>query len=200
MGSWQAIWDISDKDDQGNVVVGDVLMQDSVNSLVISDHRLVTTLGLSNAVVVETTDAVLVAEKNAIQDVKKIVTALQLSHRSESSAHQLVFRPWGSYETICQGEQFQVKRIVVRCGQKLSLQMHHHRAEHWVVVSGKAQVTCGNEVFTLIENQSTYIPLGQKHRLENIGSIPLTLIEIQSGAYLGEDDIVRFEDDYGRHV
>lgn len=199
VGSWQAIWDISDKDEQGNVVVGDVLMQDSVNSLVMSDHRLVATLGLSNAVVVETSDAVLVADKNAIQDVKKIVTALQLSHRSEGSAHQLVFRPWGSYETICQGEQFQVKRIVVHCGQKLSLQMHHHRAEHWVVVSGKAQITCGEEVFTLIQNQSTYIPLGQKHRLENIGSIPLTLIEIQSGAYLGEDDIVRFDDDYGRH-
>ena len=199
VGSWQAIWDISDKDSHGNVAVGDVLMQDSHNSLVMSDHRLVATLGLSNAIVIETSDAVLVADKNAIQDVKKIVTALQSNDRKEGSAHHLVFRPWGSYETICLGERFQVKRIVVNCGQKLSLQMHHRRAEHWVVVSGEAQVTCGDEIFTLIENQSTYIPLGQKHRLENTGSIPLTLIEIQSGAYLGEDDIVRFEDVYGRH-
>ncbi len=199
VGSWQAIWDISDKDEQGNVTVGDVMMQDSCDSLVMSDHRLVATLGGSNTVIVETGDAVLVANKDAIQDVKKIVSALKLSGRSEASKHKRVFRPWGSYETICHGERFQVKRIIVHSGQKLSLQMHHHRAEHWVVVSGEAKVTCGDEIFVLIENQSTYIPLGQKHRLENIGSIPLTLIEIQSGAYLGEDDIVRFEDDYGRH-
>jgi len=204
VGSWGAIWDISNKDAHGNVVVGDALVQDSSNSLVYSDSRLVTTLGLSDMVVVETADAVLVADKSRVQDVKSLVVALKQQSRDEGAMHKIVYRPWGSYESICASERFQVKQIIVNPGQKLSLQMHHHRAEHWIVVSGTAEVTCEDKVadedkvFTLKEDQSTYIPLGHRHRLANPGKMLLKLIEVQSGSYLGEDDIIRFDDDYGR--
>ncbi|HAB56132.1 MAG TPA: mannose-1-phosphate guanylyltransferase/mannose-6-phosphate isomerase [Cellvibrionales bacterium] len=204
VGSWSAIWDISNKDADGNVVVGDALVQDSSNSLVYSDSRLVTTLGLSDTVVVETADAVLVADKSRVQDVKSLVVALKQQSRDEGAMHKVVYRPWGSYESICASERFQVKQIIVNPGQKLSLQMHHHRAEHWIVVSGTAEVTCEDKVadedkvFTLKEDQSTYIPLGHRHRLANPGKMLLKLIEVQSGSYLGEDDIIRFDDDYGR--
>ena len=204
VGSWGAIWDISNKDANGNVVVGDALVQDSSNSLVYSDSRLVTTLGLSDTVVVETADAVLVADKSRVQDVKSLVLALKQQSRDEGAMHKVVYRPWGSYESICASERFQVKQIIVNPGQKLSLQMHHHRAEHWIVVSGTAEVTCEDKVadedkvFTLREDQSTYIPLGHRHRLANPGKMLLKLIEVQSGSYLGEDDIIRFDDDYGR--
>ncbi len=204
VGSWGAIWDISNKDADGNVVVGDALVQDSSNSLVYSDSRLVTTLGLSDTVVVETADAVLVADKSRVQDVKSLVVALKQQSRDEGAMHKIVYRPWGSYESICASERFQVKQIIVNPGQKLSLQMHHHRAEHWIVVSGTAEVTCEDKVadedkvFTLKEDQSTYIPLGHRHRLANPGKMLLKLIEVQSGSYLGEDDIIRFDDDYGR--
>lgn len=198
VGSWSAIWDISNKDINGNVVVGDALIQDSSNSLVYSDSRLVTTLGLSDTVVVETADAVLVADKSRVQDVKSLVMALKQQSRDEGAMHKVVYRPWGSYESICASERFQVKQIIVNPGQKLSLQMHHHRAEHWIVVSGTAEVTCGDKVFSLHEDESTYIPLGHRHRLANPGKMLLKLIEVQSGSYLGEDDIVRFDDDYGR--
>jgi mannose-1-phosphate guanylyltransferase/mannose-6-phosphate isomerase len=204
VGSWGAIWDISNKDTNGNVVVGDALVQDSSNSLVYSDSRLVTTLGLSDTVVVETADAVLVADKSRVQDVKSLVLALKQQSRDEGAMHKVVYRPWGSYESICASERFQVKQIIVNPGQKLSLQMHHHRAEHWIVVSGTAEVTCEdkvadeNKVFTLREDESTYIPLGHRHRLANPGKMLLKLIEVQSGSYLGEDDIIRFDDDYGR--
>jgi mannose-1-phosphate guanylyltransferase/mannose-6-phosphate isomerase len=205
VGSWGAIWDISNKDANGNVVVGDALVQDSSNSLVYSDSRLVTTLGLSDMVVVETADAVLVADKSRVQDVKSLVVALKQQSRDEGAMHKIVYRPWGSYESICASERFQVKQIIVNPGQKLSLQMHHHRAEHWIVVSGTAEVTCEDKVadedkvFTLKEDQSTYIPLGHRHRLANPGKMLLKLIEVQSGSYLGEDDIIRFDDDYGRN-
>ena len=204
VGSWGAIWDISNKDANGNVVVGDALVQDSSNSLVYSDSRLVTTLGLSDTVVVETADAVLVADKSRVQDVKSLVLALKQQSRDEGAMHKVVYRPWGSYESICASERFQVKQIIVNPGQKLSLQMHHHRAEHWIVVSGTAEVTCEDKVadedkvFTLREDESTYIPLGHRHRLANPGKMLLKLIEVQSGSYLGEDDIIRFDDDYGR--
>ena len=204
VGSWGAIWDISHKDADGNVVVGDALVQDSSNSLVYSDSRLVTTLGLSDTVVVETADAVLVADKSRVQDVKSLVVALKQQTRDEGAMHKVVYRPWGSYESICASERFQVKQIIVNPGQKLSLQMHHHRAEHWIVVSGTAEVTCEDKVadedkvFTLREDESTYIPLGHRHRLANPGKMLLKLIEVQSGSYLGEDDIIRFDDDYGR--
>lgn len=204
VGSWGAIWDISNKDTNGNVVVGDALVQDSSNSLVYSDSRLVTTLGLSDTVVVETADAVLVADKSRVQDVKSLVLALKQQSRDEGAMHKVVYRPWGSYESICASERFQVKQIIVNPGQKLSLQMHHHRAEHWIVVSGTAEVTCEDKVadedkvFTLREDESTYIPLGHRHRLANPGKMLLKLIEVQSGSYLGEDDIIRFDDDYGR--
>jgi mannose-1-phosphate guanylyltransferase/mannose-6-phosphate isomerase len=204
VGSWSAIWDISNKDADGNVVVGDALVQESNNSLVYSDSRLVTTLGLSDTVVVETADAVLVADKSRVQDVKSLVVALKQQSRDEGAMHKVVYRPWGSYESICASERFQVKQIIVNPGQKLSLQMHHHRAEHWIVVSGTAEVTCEDKaagedkVFTLREDQSTYIPLGHRHRLANPGKMLLKLIEVQSGSYLGEDDIIRFDDDYGR--
>ncbi|MDA8962883.1 mannose-1-phosphate guanylyltransferase/mannose-6-phosphate isomerase [Pseudomonadales bacterium] len=204
VGSWGAIWDISNKDADGNVVVGDALVQDSSNSLIYSDSRLVTTLGLSDTVVVETADAVLVADKSRVQDVKSLVVALKQQSRDEGAMHKVVYRPWGSYESICASERFQVKQIIVNPGQKLSLQMHHHRAEHWIVVSGTAEVTCEDKVadedkvFTLREDQSTYIPLGHRHRLANPGKMLLKLIEVQSGSYLGEDDIIRFDDDYGR--
>ncbi|MEE4204263.1 MAG: mannose-1-phosphate guanylyltransferase/mannose-6-phosphate isomerase, partial [Halieaceae bacterium] len=198
IGAWSALWDIGDKDEAGNVVAGDVLLDDTRDSYVHSESRLVTTTGVEGLVVVETADAVLVADRDRVQNVKNLVKSLQSAGRSEASVHQRVFRPWGSYESLVTADRFQVKRIIVNPGQKLSLQKHFHRAEHWIVVQGTAEVTRDEEVFTLREDQSTYIPLGTVHRLANPGKIPLELIEVQSGSYLGEDDIVRFEDVYGR--
>lgn len=198
VGAWSSLWEVSRRNDDGNVIVGDVCAIDTFNSLVTSDHRLVAALGCRDMVIVETADAVMVAPKSRSQDVKSVVEWLKSQGREEHIVHRRVYRPWGSYEAVDGGERFQVKRIVVKPGGKLSLQMHHHRAEHWVVVRGTARVTRGDEVFLLSENQSTYIPLGVKHRLENPGTIPLEIIEVQSGPYLGEDDIVRFEDVYDR--
>lgn len=198
IGSFSAIWDIKDKDENGNVHQGDVLSHGSTNNLVIAEQKLVATVGMENCIVVETKDAVLVANKDNVQDVKKIVEQIKLAHRSEADIHRQVFRPWGHYDSIDFGKRDQVKRITVLPGEKLSIQMHHHRAEHWVVVSGTAKVTNGEKTFLLTENQSTYIPAGVVHALENPGVLPLELIEVQSGSYLGEDDIVRFEDRYGR--
>ncbi|MDD5481035.1 mannose-1-phosphate guanylyltransferase/mannose-6-phosphate isomerase [Rhodoferax sp.] len=198
VGAWDALWQVLPKDASGNVAQGDVLLQDCENTLALSEGRLIACVGVSDLVVVETADAVLVSHKDKTQDVKKIVDALKRLGRSESSIHRKVFRPWGSYDGVDAGERFQVKRIVVKPGGTLSLQMHHHRAEHWIVVSGTARVTCGEKTFLLAENQSTFIPLGTTHRLENPGRVPLEMIEVQSGSYLGEDDIVRFEDVYGR--
>ncbi|OYT97732.1 MAG: mannose-1-phosphate guanylyltransferase/mannose-6-phosphate isomerase [Pseudomonas sp. PGPPP3] len=198
IGSWSALWDVSDKDAQGNVFKGDVLDQQSHNTYVHASNRLVATLGVSDLVIVETKDAVLVAHKDQVQDVKKIVERLKAAGRSEHLNNREVYRPWGVYDAIDNGHRYQVKRITVKPGAKLSLQMHHHRAEHWIVVSGTAKVTNGETTFLVTENQSTYIPIGQVHSLENPGVIPLELIEVQSGSYLGEDDIVRFADNYGR--
>lgn len=198
LGAWSAIWEVGDNSKEGNVTKGDVLSHGCRNSLFHSEHRLVAGVGVEDLLVVETADAVLVAHKNHAQDVKKIVEQLKADGRSERLVHRQVFRPWGSYEGIDAGERFQVKRIVVKPGASLSLQMHHYRAEHWIVVKGTAKVTCGDKEFLLSENQSTYIPIGEKHRLENPGTLPLEIIEVQSGGYLGEDDIVRFEDVYGR--
>ncbi|WP_334007780.1 mannose-1-phosphate guanylyltransferase/mannose-6-phosphate isomerase [Burkholderia orbicola] len=198
IGSWASLAEIADKDDNGNAQFGDVFTYDTRNAYVRAEHRMVATIGVDNLVVVETADAVLIAHRDKTQDVKKIVEWLNASGRHESITHRRVVRPWGSYEGIDQGERFQVKRIVVNPGAQLSLQMHHHRAEHWIVVKGTALVTNGDKEIVLTENQSTYIPLGEMHRLKNPGKIPLELIEVQSGAYLGEDDIVRFEDTYGR--
>ncbi len=198
VGAWDALWQVLPKDSHGNVSQGDVLLQDCENTLALSEGRLVACVGVSDLVVVETADAILVSHKDKTQNVKKIVDALKAKGRPEGSIHRKVFRPWGWYDGVDAGERFQVKRIVVKPGASLSLQMHHHRAEHWIVVSGTAQVTCGEKIFLLSENQSTYIPLGSTHRLENPGRVPLEMIEVQSGSYLGEDDIVRFEDVYGR--
>ncbi|WP_022950586.1 mannose-1-phosphate guanylyltransferase/mannose-6-phosphate isomerase [Leucothrix mucor] len=198
IGSWSAIWDISEKDAEDNVCHGDIIVQDSKRNLLFSEERLVTVVGVDDLVVVETKDAVLVANKESVQDVKKIVSQLKDSQRPEAEWHRVVYRPWGCYDSIDSDERFQVKRITVKPGATLSLQKHHHRAEHWIVVSGTAEVTCDDKVFLLTENQSTYIPLGSMHRLSNPGKLPLQLIEVQSGSYLGEDDIVRFEDVYGR--
>ncbi len=197
VGSWAYLATLKG-DERGNVARGDVLMEDADNCMVQSDSRLVALVGIKDTVVVETRDAVLVTTRERAQDVKKIVQTLKAQKRYEAKHRARVYRPWGWYETVSQSDRYQVKRIQVKPGQKLSLQMHHHRAEHWVVVKGTAQVTCGEKVFALTENQSTYIPLGSKHRLENPGKAPLELIEVQSGDYLGEDDIVRFEDIYGR--
>lgn len=199
IGAWSAIWETETRDAQGNVIQGDVLLHNTRNALLISKHRLVTAVGLEDVIVVETPDAVLVAHKNSSQDVKEIVNRLKQDKRSEHLMHRRVYRPWGSYEGIDAGERFQVKRLMVNPGAAISLQLHHHRAEHWVVVKGTAKVTRGEEILLLAENQSTYIPIGMKHRLENPGNIPLEIIEVQSGSYLGEDDIVRFEDRYNRH-
>ncbi len=199
IGSWSALWDVSSSDAQGNSVHGDVITIGSTDSFVHSSHRLVATLGVHDLVVVETPDAVLVAHKSEAQKVKEIVTQLKHRERGEAHFHRKVYRPWGHYDSIDFGPRFQVKRIVVNPGESLSLQMHHHRAEHWIVVKGTAEVTCDAEVRLLSENQSTFIPLGSTHRLANPGKIPLEIIEVQSGSYLGEDDIVRFSDDYGRH-
>jgi mannose-1-phosphate guanylyltransferase/mannose-6-phosphate isomerase len=198
VGAWDALWNIGAKDGNGNVVSGDVCAVDTRGALVVAQHRLVACVGLDDVVVVETSDAVLVARRDRAQDVKKIVERLKEQARPECLNHRKVFRPWGSYDGIDSGERFQVKRIIVNPGAALSLQLHYHRAEHWIVVRGTARVTRGEELFLLTENQSTYIPLGVKHRLENPGRVPLEIIEVQSGAYLGEDDIVRFEDTYGR--
>lgn len=198
VGSWASLWDVSGKDEAGNVTRGDVCTLDTNDSLVFAEHRLVATLGCENLVIVETADAVLVADKRRSQDVKAVVDWLSTQNRGERLTHRRVYRPWGYYESIDAGDGFQVKHITVNPGAALSLQMHHHRAEHWVVVKGTARVTCGEEVRLLAENESTFIPLGQKHRLENPGSIPVHLIEVQSGSYLGEDDIVRFDDIYRR--
>ena len=198
VGSWSALWEVGPSDSSGNVLRGDVLVEDAQNCYLHSSGRMVAAVGLENHVVVETADAVLVAARDRVQDVKGIVSQLKEQGRGEALLHRRVNRPWGSYESIDQDERYQVKRITVKPGASLSLQMHHHRAEHWIVVKGTARITKGEEIFTLSENQSTYIPLGVTHRLENPGIIPLELIEVQSGSYLGEDDIVRFEDSYGR--
>lgn len=198
VGAWSALWDVSERDPNRNVVRGDVCTHDTKDSLVIAQHRLVATVGVKNVIVVETSDAVLVVDKDRAQDVKHIVESLRAQKRDEHIAHRRVYRPWGYYEGVDAGERFQVKRLMVKPGAALSLQMHHHRAEHWVVVKGTARVTRGEEVFILTENQSTYIPTGVKHRLENPGAIPLEVVEVQSGSYLGEDDIVRYEDRYNR--
>lgn len=198
LGSWASIYDAGEHDEHQNSVRGDVLLHDTHNTLVHSHHRLVGTVGVQNLVVVETADAVLIANKDDTQAVREIVDQLKAKQRPEYLAHPKVHRPWGHYETVDKGERYQVKRIFVAPGESLSLQMHYHRAEHWVVVSGTALVRCGDEERLLSENQSTYIPLGVKHSLSNPGKVPLELIEVQSGAYLGEDDIVRFDDRYGR--
>ncbi|MBS1191645.1 MAG: mannose-phosphate guanylyltransferase/mannose-6-phosphate isomerase [Rhodocyclaceae bacterium] len=198
VGAWSALWEIGDKDADQNVLMGDIITVDTHNTLVLGNGRLVACVGLDNTIVVETPDAILVADKDQIQKVKDLVGHLKERRRSESYSHRKVFRPWGSYDSIDFGNRFQVKRIIVTPGACLSLQMHYHRAEHWIVVSGTAKVTRGEETFLVSENQSTYIPLGTVHRLENPGKLPLEMIEVQSGSYLGEDDIIRFEDQYGR--
>lgn len=197
VGSWSALWEVSERDADGNAHHGDVIAVDTRNSYAYA-QRLVALVGVDDIVVVETDDAVLVAHKDRVQEVKQVVAQLKDSQRSQAILHRKVYRPWGAYDSIDTGERFQVKRITVKPGGVLSLQMHHHRAEHWIVVSGTAKVTRGEETLLLSENQSTYIPLGVTHRLENPGMVPLELIEVQSGSYLGEDDIVRFEDVYGR--
>jgi mannose-1-phosphate guanylyltransferase/mannose-6-phosphate isomerase len=199
VGSWSALWEIADQDADGNAHHGDVVALGCRNTLAWGGRRLVTLLGLEDVIVVDTDDAVLVAARDRVQQVKDIVARLKADGRPQASVHRKVYRPWGSYDGVDAGERFQVKRIVVKPGASLSLQMHHHRAEHWIVVSGSARVTCDDKVFLLAENQSTYIPLGSRHRLENPGRVPLELIEVQSGSYLGEDDIVRFDDIYGRN-
>jgi mannose-1-phosphate guanylyltransferase/mannose-6-phosphate isomerase len=199
VGSWSSLWEVEPKSEADNVLIGDVLLHDVDSSYIRSESRLVAAIGLHDVVIVETSDAVLVADKNRVQDVKHIVNALKKAKRDEATSHKRVYRPWGSYESLVNAHRFQVKRIVVNPGQQLSLQMHHHRAEHWIVVSGTAKVTCGEKEFLLSEDQSTYIPLGNRHRLSNPGVIPLELIEVQTGSYLGEDDIVRFQDVYGRN-
>ncbi|MEX5545338.1 mannose-1-phosphate guanylyltransferase/mannose-6-phosphate isomerase [Pseudomonas pergaminensis] len=198
IGSWSALWAAGEKNAEGNLFKGDVLSENTSGSYVHATHRLVATVGAVDLIIVETKDAVLVAHKDHVQDVKKIVDQLQSCKRQEHANHREVYRPWGMYDSIDNGERYQVKRITVKPGEKLSVQMHHHRAEHWIVVSGTARVTNGEKTYLVTENQSTYIPIGQVHALENPGMIPLELIEVQSGSYLGEDDIVRFEDIYGR--
>jgi mannose-1-phosphate guanylyltransferase / mannose-6-phosphate isomerase len=198
LGAWEAVWQVLPKDGDGNASVGDAIVTDSRNTLVHATSRLVSVVGLDDVIVVETPDAVLVTDRARSQDVKKIVQQLGAEQRGEQALHRKVHRPWGWYDSIDNGPRHQVKRIMVKPGASLSLQMHHHRAEHWIVVSGTAEVTNGDKVILLSENQSTYIPLGQTHRLANPGKVPLEIIEVQSGSYLGEDDIVRFEDTYGR--
>lgn len=198
VGSWAALWELGDRDQRGNVTLGDVVLHDVENSYIRSEKRLISAVGVRDLVIVETDDAILVAPRDRVQEVKAIVSELDRAERVEADLHARVYRPWGSYEGVAHGERFQVKQISVKPGGKLSLQMHHHRAEHWVVVEGTARVTNGDQEITLSENQSTYIPIGVTHRLENLGKTDLTLIEVQSGSYLGEDDIVRFDDIYGR--
>ncbi|MEK8050141.1 mannose-1-phosphate guanylyltransferase/mannose-6-phosphate isomerase [Ideonella sp. DXS22W] len=198
LGAWDAVWQVAPKDDKGNASIGDAIVKDSSNTLVHATSRLVSAVGLKDVIVVETPDAVLVADRARSQEVKQIVNQLGAEQRGEQVLHRKVHRPWGWYDSIDNGPRHQVKRIMVKPGASLSLQMHHHRAEHWIVVSGTAEITNGDKVLLLSENQSTYIPLGQTHRLANPGKVPLEIIEVQSGSYLGEDDIVRFEDTYGR--
>ena len=198
LGSWDAVWQVGKKDNDGNVTSGDVLLSNSRNSLVHASSRLVSTVGLDNVIVIETADAVLEADRSKSQDVKHIVNQLEAQQREEKSLHRKVARPWGCYDSVEEGERFKVKRIQVKPGASLSLQMQHHRAEHWIVVRGVAEITNADQVISLTENQSTFIPQGQTHRLANRGTEPLEIIEVQSGSYLGEDDIVRFEDTYGR--
>lgn len=198
VGSWSSLLEIGDKDLQGNVYKGDVIIEDTKNSYFYAPNRLVTAIGLNDIIVVDTKDALLIADKNKSEDVKLIVEKLKKSNRQEVTNHRVVYRPWGNYDSICKGERDQVKRITVKIGGKLSLQKHHHRAEHWVVVQGTAMVTKGDEQIMLSENESVYLPVGTIHALENIGKIPLKIIEVQTGSYLGEDDIVRLEDIYGR--
>lgn len=198
VGSWSSLWDVQEKNSDGNVIKGDVVTHNSHNSFVHGTSKLVTLIGMNDVVVVETKDAVMVAHKDAVQDVKKLVNTLDAQGRQETQNHCAVYRPWGNYDSVDNGTRHQVKRITVKPGAQLSLQMHHHRAEHWIVVSGTAQVTCDDKVFLLTENQSTYIPIASVHRLSNPGKIPLEIIEVQSGGYLGEDDIERLEDVYGR--
>lgn len=198
IGSWASVWESSEKDCNNNAKQGDVMLHDCQDCLVHGSTRLITAVGMRNTIIVETADALLIMDADCAQDAKKLVEHLSETKRTEASQHREVFRPWGSYDSIESGMRFHVKRITVKQGAKLSLQMHHHRAEHWVVVSGTAKITNGGQEYLLTENQSTYIPLGVVHSLENPGKIPLELIEIQSGAYLGEDDIVRLQDNYGR--
>ena len=198
LGAWESVWQVGQQDAKGNVLHGDVLATDTQDSLVFASSRLVGTVGVQNLVIVETADAVLVADRSQSQNVKKIVNSLEQKKRDEQTLHRKVHRPWGWYDSVDEGARFKVKRIQVKPGASLSLQKHHHRAEHWIVVTGTAEVTCGEKKILLGENQSTYIPLGEVHRLANPGKVPLEIIEVQSGSYLGEDDIVRFEDTYGR--
>lgn len=198
LGAWDAVWQAGKQDENGNVTTGDAIASNSRNSLIHSSSRLVSAVGVDNLIIVETADAVLVADRKNSQDVKHIVNQLEAQKREEKNLHRKVARPWGWYDSVDEGERFKVKRIQVKPGASLSLQMHHHRAEHWIVVKGVAEITNGDQVVTLTENQSTYIPQGQMHRLANPGNAPLEIIEVQSGSYLGEDDIVRFEDSYGR--
>ncbi|MBK1712481.1 cupin domain-containing protein, partial [Rubrivivax gelatinosus] len=198
LGAWEAVWQVAAKDEHGNAAVGDAIVRDSRGTLVHATSRLVGAVGLDDVVIVETADAVLVADRSRSQEVKQIVAQLGSQKRDEHTLHRKVHRPWGWYDSIDSGPRHQVKRILVKPGASLSLQMHHHRAEHWIVVSGTAEVTVGDKVLLVTENQSTYIPLGETHRLRNPGKLPLEIIEVQSGSYLGEDDIVRFEDTYGR--
>jgi len=199
VGSWSAVWETTEKSDGDNVFKGDVVAEDTSESIVLSQHKLVATVGVSNLLVIETADAVLVGDRTRAQDVKSLVNRLKSEQRAELISHRQVYRPWGSYISIDSGPNFQVKRLIVKPGKKLSLQLHHRRAEHWVVVQGVATVTVGDDTFELEKNQSTYIPVGTRHRLENKGEQLLEIIEVQSGDYLGEDDIVRFDDDFGRH-
>jgi mannose-1-phosphate guanylyltransferase len=199
VGSWSSLWETAqNKDANNNVIIGDAILDGVHNRYINAEQRLISVVGLDDVVVVETKDAVLVAHKDKVQDIKNVVNQLKAEKRPEFEFHREVFRPWGSYDSIDNGARFQVKRITVKPGEKLSVQMHHHRAEHWIVVAGTAKVTNGEETLLLSENQSTYIPVGVIHALENPGKIPLELIEVQSGTYLGEDDIVRFSDRYGR--
>jgi mannose-1-phosphate guanylyltransferase / mannose-6-phosphate isomerase len=198
VGSWSSLFDALAADEDGNVLQGDVIVHDTHDCYVHSTSRLVAAVGMDDHIIVETKDAILVAPKERVQDVKELVAMIKKSGRSESTLHREVFRPWGSYDSIDSGERFQVKRLSVKPGGILSLQMHHHRAEHWIVVQGTARITCNDKTFLLSENESTYIPIGATHRIENPGKVPLHIVEVQSGSYLGEDDIVRFEDSYGR--
>ncbi len=198
VGSWDALWEIEEKQENGNVLRGDVILHESHDCLVRAEHKLVSLVGVKDLVIIETKDALLVAAKDKVQDVKAIVEKLRSSERSETELHREVYRPWGKYDSVDVGEHFQVKRITVKPGQSTSMQKHHHRAEHWIIVSGTARINCDDKTFLCTENQAAFIPQGSKHRISNPGKIPMEMIEVQTGVYLGEDDIVRYEDDYGR--
>ena len=200
LGAWSSLWEESERDERGNVIQGDVYARSMTDSLVISQRRLVAAVGLDDVILIETADAVLAAHKDRVQDVRELVEHLKIDGRPEQENHRKINRPWGSFETVDAGERFRVKRLTITPGEALSLQMHHHRAEHWVVVKGTAKVTRGEEVFLLTENQSAYVPVGVDHRLENPGTLPLEVVEVQTGSYLEEDDIVRFKDRYDRHL